>query len=93
VLSLSGEPQRVLGEAARVLRPAGRLLVLDRIRPAALRLPGVADAPDGLFENQLAVMLRTAGLRPGNPAWLPARSPEFALLVATVAASQAEVPA
>lgn len=93
VLAHSGAPQQVVAEAARVLRPTGRLLVLDRIRPAALRLPGAADAPAGLFENQLAVMLRTAGLRPGTPAWFPARSPEFALLVASVAVGRAEVQA
>ncbi len=87
VLSLSTEPRQALAEAARVLRPAGRLLVLDHVLPAALRLSGTG-ADRGLFENQLAAMLRGAGLRPGNPAWFPARSPGYALLIATMAAGQ-----
>lgn len=82
VLSLSDEPQQAVEEAARVLRPGGRLLVLDRIRPAALRLSAVGNTGSGLFENQLAVMLRMAGMKPGKPAWFPASSPEFALLTA-----------
>ena len=85
VLSLSTDPQRALAETARVLRPAGRLLVLDRILPAALRLPPAGGEAGGLFENQLAAMLRAAGLRPGSPAWFPARSPGSALLTATAA--------
>jgi ArsR family transcriptional regulator len=87
VLSLSDEPQCALAEAVRVLRPAGRLLVLDRIRPAALRLPSQA-AGGALFENQLIVMLRGLGLRAAGPAWLPGRSPEYACMTATAAASR-----
>lgn len=87
VLSLSSEPDRALAEAVRVLRPSGRLLLFDRILPAALRLPGSGGGSRGLFENQLAVLLRGAGLRPGSPAWLPAGSPSFALVTAMAAAA------
>ncbi len=87
VLSLSTEPDRALAEAVRVLRPSGRLLLFDRILPAALRLPGSGGGSRGLFENQLAVLLRGAGLRPGSPAWLPAGSPSFALVTAMAAAA------
>jgi len=85
VLSLAEDPQAALSEAVRVLRPAGRLLVLDRILPAALHL-AARPAGRGLFENQLAVMLRQAGLRPGLPAWFPGRALGYALLSATTAA-------
>jgi ArsR family transcriptional regulator len=83
VLSLTGEPQRALAEALRVLRPSGRLLILDRILPAALRLsshPGRRV----LFANQLTVMLRGLGIKAGRPYWFPGRSPEYALIAATV---------
>lgn len=84
VLALTDKPQAVLAEAARVLRPAGRLLILDRILPAALRLPS-AKARRALFANQLTVMLRELGLKCGRPAWFPGRTLELALISATVA--------
>lgn len=84
VLAGATAPQRALDEAVRVLRPAGRLLVLDRILPAARRLS--AQTTDAvLFENQLAAMLREAGLKHANPAWFPGRSLQYALVVATLA--------
>lgn len=84
VLALTGEPQEALAEAVRVLRPAGRLLILDRILPAALRLPSHA-ARRGVFENQLTVMLREVGLKSGSPVWFPGRTLEYALISAAVA--------
>jgi SAM-dependent methyltransferase len=84
VLSLSPEPQQALAEAARVLRPAGRLLVLDRIQPAALRLPQAATSRV-VIENQLGAMLRAVGLKGGAPNWFPARHPGLAWLTATLA--------
>jgi ArsR family transcriptional regulator len=87
VLSLSEEPQRVIIEAARVLRPAGRLLILDRILPAALRLPSQVGRR-ALYENQLTAMLRGLGLKAASPAWFPGRAPELALMTATVAATR-----
>jgi SAM-dependent methyltransferase len=87
VLSLTAEPQAALAEAARVLRPAGRLLVLDRILPAALRLS--SDGPrHRLFENQLGAMIRGTGLRAGLPVWFPGRTPDYALISAAAAASR-----
>ncbi len=85
VLARTDEPQSVLVEAARVLRPAGKLLILDRILPAALRLPshGMRRA---LFGNQLAVMLREVGLKSGSPAWFPGRTLEYALITAAAVA-------
>lgn len=85
VLSLSDQPQRVIAEALRVLRPAGRLLILDRIRPTALRLTSQAGRR-ALFANQLTVMLRGLGLKAGRPAWFPGRAPEYALVAARTAA-------
>jgi ArsR family transcriptional regulator len=85
VLSLSDEPQRALAEAIRVLRPSGRLLVLDRIHPPALRLPSHA-AGRALFENQLMVMLRGLGLKTAGPSWFPGRALEYAWMTATAAA-------
>lgn len=84
VLGLSGRRALALAEAARVLRPAGHLLILDRILPAALRLP--AEVPrGGLFENQLTVMLRGLGLRSGATVWFPGRTLELALVSASAA--------
>ncbi|MCC7257001.1 MAG: metalloregulator ArsR/SmtB family transcription factor [Gammaproteobacteria bacterium] len=87
VLGSAVAPQRAIEEAVRVLRPAGRLLVLDRILPAVRRLPGQPPR-QALFENQLVVMLREAGLRPGAPAWFPGRSLQYALLQASPAPSR-----
>ena len=50
VLALTDKPQAALAEAARVLRPAGRLLILDRILPAALRLPSARRAAGAVRE-------------------------------------------
>jgi ArsR family transcriptional regulator len=85
VLALGEEPQAGLAEAVRVLRPAGKLLILDRILPAALRLPSHGSRR-ALFENQLTVMLRELGLRSGSPAWFPGRALEYAWIAASVAA-------
>lgn len=88
VLSLALEPQAALEEALRVLRPSGRLLVLDRILPAARRLPAAATRR-ALFENQLTVMLRAAGLRCSGPVWFPGRSLDYALIAAALAPPRA----
>jgi ArsR family transcriptional regulator len=83
VLALSRRPLEALGEAVRVLRPAGRVVILDRILPAVRRLP--AQSRDGsLFENQLGAMLRGAGLRLTHRTWFPGRSLEHALFTAAV---------
>jgi DNA-binding transcriptional ArsR family regulator/protein-L-isoaspartate O-methyltransferase len=87
VLSRSPEPQRALAQALRVLRPSGHLLILDRIRPAALQLSGQAGR-HALFENQLTVMLRGLGLKTSNPVWFPGRAMDYALITAAVAVPQ-----
>lgn len=84
VLTLSAEPRRALREAARVLRPDGRLLVLDRFGPVRSRLGRPSDL-GGLAENQLAVMLAEVGFRAGRRRDLAGRLPGFALLRATPA--------
>lgn len=88
VLSLSATPELALAEACRVLRPAGRLLIFDRIAPAVRRLPEQRHAAI-LYENQLAAMLRALGLHGGRPVWLPGRGPEHALITAHLAAGAA----
>lgn len=87
VLCGSPRPTTVVAEAVRVLRAQGRLLVLDRILPAARRLPSDAGDPDegALYENQLVTLLASTGLRPGRRQWLPGRSPDRAVFTFTVA--------
>jgi SAM-dependent methyltransferase len=82
VLGLTREPGQVLREAARVLRPGGQLLVLDRVLPAVRRLPEAAGG--ALYENQLAVLLGAAGLHVARRQWLPGRTPDRAVFLATV---------
>jgi ArsR family transcriptional regulator len=59
---------RILGEAARVLRPAGRLLILDRILPTDLGLPAY---------------LAALGFTVTDRQWLPGRAPDRALFQAS----------
>ncbi len=82
VLILTDRPRRAIAEAVRVLRPTGRIFVLDRIGPVKSQLDQ-AYGPDGLAENQLAVMFAEAGLRIGGRRDLAGRLPGFALLSAT----------
>ncbi|MEO8444236.1 MAG: metalloregulator ArsR/SmtB family transcription factor [Gammaproteobacteria bacterium] len=69
-LATAREPERraVLGEAARVLDPAGRLLILDRILPT---------------DNELATRLAALGLVVTSRQWLPGRTPDRALFLAS----------
>ena len=62
------ETQKILSEAARVLRPAGKLLILDRILPT-----------DGELSPRLAALGFTITRRQ----WLPGRAPDRALFLAT----------
>ena len=62
-----GEPRQILGEAARVLRPAGRLLILERLLPT-----------DGALSAHLAAL----GFAVTRRQWLPGRTPDRALFLA-----------
>jgi ArsR family transcriptional regulator len=84
VLTLTERPREVLREATRVLRPEGRLLVLDRFDPIRTSLD-TQHSLSGLAENQLAVMLAEVGLRSGPRRDLAGRLPGFALLAAVPA--------
>jgi ArsR family transcriptional regulator len=86
-LTLSHRRLHALEEAVRVLRPLGRLLVLDRILPAVRRLPA-HPSQDALFENQLNTMLRGLGLKLAQRIWLPGRTLEYALFTATAVGKQ-----
>jgi len=81
VLSLTDQPRAALREAARVLRPDGRMLVLDRFGPVKAGLRDHSGL-GGLAENQLAVMLAEVGYRAGIRRDLAGRLPGFALLLA-----------
>lgn len=75
VLGDADHPERVLDEARRVLRPTGRLLVLEHLD----------DAASGDSASSLAALSRDRGLRMAPPRRLPARNPEWLLSVLTPA--------
>ena len=62
------ESQNILSEAARVLRPAGKLLILDRILPT---------------DGELSPRLGALGFTITRRQWLPGRAPDRALFLAT----------
>lgn len=64
----SQDRQAVLAEAVRVLSPAGRLLILDRILPT---------------DSELTARLAALGLAVTRRQWLPGRAPDRALFLAS----------
>lgn len=66
--ALGGDLLAVLSEAARVLRPAGRLLILERVLPT---------------DSALAASLATLGFTVNSRQWLPGRTPDRALFLAS----------
>jgi DNA-binding transcriptional ArsR family regulator/ubiquinone/menaquinone biosynthesis C-methylase UbiE len=81
VLALVPQPALALQETLRTLKPAGQLIILDRVLPAARRLPG--QAPHRcLYENQLKVMLLEAGLQVSRRIWFAGKALEYALFSA-----------
>jgi SAM-dependent methyltransferase len=64
----SDEWQAILGAAARALRPAGRLLILDRILPT---------------DSELVARLAALGFAVTRRQWLPGRAPDRALFLAS----------
>ena len=73
VLAGATNAQAVLADAIRVLRPAGRLLVLDRILPT---------------DSALAAHLDALGLQITRRQWLPGRAPDRALFLAARASAR-----
>jgi len=84
VLHTSPDPRRILTEAVRVLGAGGKLLVIDRILPAAAAAPPTpAPTPASMLdEATLFAILNQLGLAPGQRYWLPGRAPDQALITA-----------
>ena len=73
VLRQAREPAAAMNEAARLLKPGGRLLLLSRCDADAV----------ATFESDFASWSRSAGLRLAKPRQIPARRPDWLLAVAT----------
>jgi ArsR family transcriptional regulator len=72
VLHYGEAPGEVIGEAARVLRPDGRLIVTDFAPHALDRLRDKhAHRWLGFADDDMAAWFRAAGLEPGEPVHLP----------------------
>ena len=72
VLGEAERPMVAIAEARRILKPAGRLLLLSK-----------ADEQDTTqFERQIAVWCGAAGLRLASPRRIPAKKPRWILAVA-----------
>lgn len=67
-LAPGADVAQILGEAARVLRPDGRLLILDRILPT---------------DVELSARLAALGFTVTRRQWLPGRAPDRALFQAS----------
>jgi hypothetical protein len=68
-------------EARRVLQPAGKLWIADRVRPVARQLPDLQGGTR-LIENQLTALLSELGFRVSQRIWFPGKVMEFVLFTA-----------
>jgi len=75
VLADAGYPADALAESVRLLRPAGRLLILSAV--------SADDDDSAALTTRLAGWCRDAGLRLAPPRAVPSRSPRWLLAVAT----------
>ncbi len=73
VLREARDPSAALYEAARLLKPGGRLLLLSRCDAESV----------ATFESDFATWSQSAGLRLAKPRQIPARNPVWLLAVAT----------
>ena len=74
VLHYAEEPARVIGEAARVLRPGGRLLIVDFAPHSIERLRSEhAHRRLGFADAEIQQWCRTAGLQPERARHLPGK--------------------
>ena len=73
VLREARDPSAALNEAARLLKPGGRLLLLSRCDAESV----------ATFESDFATLSQSAGLRLAKPRQIPARNPVWLLAVAT----------
>jgi ArsR family transcriptional regulator len=76
VLHYAEQPESVIAEAARVLRPGGTLLVVDLLAHGRTDLTGrLAHRWPGFSDHALHRLMVGAGLEPGDPVRVPAALP------------------
>jgi ubiquinone/menaquinone biosynthesis C-methylase UbiE len=85
-LSRAVDRRQALAEASRVVRPDGRVLILDWVQPVALQNKTISSSSEQgeapLAENHLRALLAEQGLTIRQRSWLPGKSPNYALFVA-----------
>ena len=79
-LANAQKPVRALAEARRLLRPGGRLFILE----------SVAHQPSGQVQEALAAWSREAGLRLAPSRFVPQKNPTWLVSVATAAEKRTE---